>query len=96
MMEAMTKLMLAGMGALSMSRERAEKLFDECVRRGETEKESRGKFIKELMGAATQARKNTEKFVTERVGRAVAKMDLARRQDLARLEKKLDRLLKQD
>ena len=35
MFETLDKMMLAGLGALSMTRERAEKLFDEYVKKGE-------------------------------------------------------------
>jgi hypothetical protein len=34
MFETLDKLMLAGLGALTMTRERAEKLFDEYVSQG--------------------------------------------------------------
>ena len=34
MFETLDKIMLAGLGALSMTRERAEKIFDDYVNRG--------------------------------------------------------------
>ncbi len=96
MMESLSKLVFAGLGALCMTRERAEKIFEECVRRGETEKEHRSKFVQDLMDAAERARQDTEKLIAEQVERVVSKMNLPTREDFARLEEKLDRLGGQD
>jgi polyhydroxyalkanoate synthesis regulator phasin len=38
MFETLDKLMLAGLGAVSMTRERAEEIFDEYVSRGKVAK----------------------------------------------------------
>ena len=93
MFETIDKLVLAGLGALSMTRERAEQIFDEYVRRGEAEKASRSGFVKELLQTADKTRKDLEEMITERVRDAVGKMDLACREDIERLENKLDQLL---
>lgn len=96
MFEALDKMLLAGLGALSMSRERAEKIFDEYVVRGQAEKEKRSGFVKELMANVEKTRKDLETLVAEQVQAAVAKLHLATRDDVERLEKKLDKLLKQE
>ena len=41
MFETLDKVLLAGLGALSMTRERAEKIFDEYAQRGEAERGNR-------------------------------------------------------
>ena len=56
MFETLDKMMLAGLGAISMTRERAEKIFDEYVDRGKIEKDGRTGFIKEMMDAADRNR----------------------------------------
>jgi polyhydroxyalkanoate synthesis regulator phasin len=96
MLETLDKLMLAGLGALSMTRERAEKIFDEYVAHGQAARESRSGFVKELMDNVEQRRKDLEKLVAEQVQKAVAKLELATQDDVTRLEKKLDKLLKQE
>ncbi len=92
MMESLSRFMCAGLGALTMTRERAEKLYEEFVQRGEVEKDKRSKFVQDLMDAAEQARKDTEKLVADQVDRVVGRMNLATREDMARLEEKLDQL----
>jgi len=93
MFETIDKTLLAGLGALSITRERAEKLFDEYVRRGQAVKEARTGFVKELLDSAERTRRDLEKLINEQVHQAVSKMELATRDDLKRLEAKLDAVL---
>jgi len=94
MLEGVNKLMLAGLGLLSMTRERAEKLFDEYVHRGEEANADRQGFIKDVMDAAEKSRKELSDMVEKHVDQATAKLNLVTREDLARVEAKLDQLLK--
>jgi polyhydroxyalkanoate synthesis regulator phasin len=93
MFENLDRLMLAGLGAISMTREKAEKIFDEYVSRGKAEKEGRAGFVKEVMDSAEKTRKDVEKLVSEQVEKAVAKLNLASKADIKRLEEKVDKLL---
>ena len=93
MFETLDKMMLAGLGALSMTRERAEKIFDEYVERGQAEKDSRSGFVKEVMESADKTRTELEDMISKRVGEAVGKLALASREDIQRLEDKLDQVL---
>ena len=94
MFETLDKMMLAGLGAVSMTRERAEKIFDEYVSRGKLEKENRTGFIKELMDSADKNREELEKLVSKQVREAMERMNLPTRDDLLRLEQKIDKLSK--
>ena len=93
MFEAVDKIMLAGLGALAMTRERAEKIFEEYVARGQAERGSRGGFVKELMDNAEKARQEFDRMVAEHVHAAVKKLDLATQEDLQRLTERLDEVL---
>lgn len=94
MFETLDKLMLAGLGALSMTRERAEKIFDEYVHKGQAEKDARTGFVRDLMDASEKTRKDLEKLINDQVERAVKTLDLAGKEDVRRIEEKLDALLK--
>jgi polyhydroxyalkanoate synthesis regulator phasin len=96
MFETLDKLMLAGLGAVSMTRERAEKIFEEYVSRGKVEKEARTGFVKEVMDTAEKTRKDFEKLISEQVHKTVDKLEFATREDIKRLEQKLDRLLNKE
>ncbi len=93
MFETLDKLMLAGLGALTMTRERAEKLFDEYVSKGQAQREARSGFVKEVMDSADRTRTEFQRLVEEQVRHAVSNLHLATRDDLLRIEQKLDQLL---
>lgn len=92
MFQTLDRLMLAGLGAMSMTRERAEKIFDEYVSRGEEEKDRRSGFVKELMDAADKNRAEMEKLISKQVKQTVEKLNLPTREDIERLESKIDQL----
>jgi len=94
MFETVDKIMSAGLGVLSMSRERAEKIFDELVSRGQAQRADRKTFVRDLTDRAKKTREDFTRLVDEGIDKAVAKLDLAKRSDIERLEKKLNNLLK--
>jgi len=93
MFETLDKLMMAGMGAISMTKEKAEKIFDEAVKKGQADKEHKNGFVKELMDNAEKARKDLEKLVSDQIHKTLEQMPLATKDDIKRLEQKLDQLL---
>lgn len=93
MFETLDRLVLAGLGALSMTRERAEKVFDEYVSKGQAARESRSGFVKEVMDSAEKTRTELEKLVSKQVRQTVDNLHLASKDDVQRLEQKLDALL---
>ena len=94
MFETLDKMMFAGLGALTMTRQRAEEIFDECVKRGQTARENKGRFVKDLMDSAEKARTDLEKTISDQVLKAAGKLQPATQQDLQRIEQKLDQILK--
>ena len=95
MLEALDKILMAGLGALSMTRERAEQIFDDYVRRGQVEKDRRTGFVREVVEMAERSRQELEGLITKQVQQAMGKLNLPTREDLARVEAKLDSLLAQ-
>jgi polyhydroxyalkanoate synthesis regulator phasin len=95
MFETLDKMLMASLGAISMTRERAEKMFDEYVSRGQAEKENRTGFVKEVMDSADRTRSELEKMISEQVQETVTSLHLASQEDIERIEQKLDALLKQ-
>jgi len=89
MFEKLDKILLASLGAMSMTRERAEKIFDEYVSRGEAERGNKNGFVKELMDHADKARRDMEKMIGDQVHAAISKLDLATKEDIDRIEKKI-------
>ena len=96
MFETLDKMMLAGLGAISMTRERAEKIFDEDVSRGKLEKESRTGFVKAIMDAADKNRAELEKLIGKQVRETVEHLNLPTHDDVQRLEQKIDKLINKE
>lgn len=94
MFETLDKLMLAGLGALSMTRQRAEQIFEEYVKRGQAVQEQRSGFIKDLLDTAERTKAELQKLISEQVDKAVAKVPLATKDDIKRIEDKLEQILK--
>ncbi len=95
MFETLDKMMLAGLGALSMTREKAEQMFDEYVGKGRTERDNRSGFVKEVMDSAERTRSELEKMISKQVQETVTSLHLATQDDVRRIEQKLDQLLAQ-
>ena len=93
MFEALDKLMLAGLGAMSMTKEKAEEIFDEYVEKGKAQKEQRSGFVKDVMDQAEKAKTDLEKVISEQIEKAMSKQPIATKEDIKRLEEKLDQLL---
>lgn len=93
MFETVDKLFLAGLGALSMTKQKAEQIFDDYVRRGQEVHTNRERFIDNLMDAASRTRKEVQDLIDKQVQQTTAKLNLASKEDLARVEAKLDALL---
>ena len=96
MFETMDKLMLAGLGAMSMTKEKAEKIFDEYVSKGKTERENRSGFVKEMLDNAEKSRNELEKMISDQVRKVVKQMEVATSEDISRLEGKIDKLAKEE
>jgi poly(hydroxyalkanoate) granule-associated protein len=95
MFETFDKMMMAGLGAMSMTRERAEKIFDEYVSRGKAERDAKSGFVKEVLDSADRTRKEMEKIVSEQTKQVVESMHLATKEDLDDLRKQVGKLEKQ-
>ena len=93
MFETLDKLMMAGMGAMSMTKEKAEKIFDEAVKKGMAEKDHKSGFVKEMLDSAEKARKDLEKLVSDQIHKTLSEMPLATKDDIKRLEQKIDLIL---
>ncbi len=93
MFEMLDKMMLAGLGALTMTRERAEKMFDEYVSKGQAMREGRGGFVQDVMDSAERTKAELQRLVADQVRLTVSNMHLATKDDVERLERKVDQLL---
>jgi polyhydroxyalkanoate synthesis regulator phasin len=93
MFETLDRMILAGLGALNMTRERAEQLFEESVRRGQEVRADRERFVSDMMDSAQRARVSLEEMISRQMRASLLNLNLATHEDMQRIEAKLDQLL---
>jgi len=89
-MDAMKKLMLAALGAVHMSRERLEELFDEMVKKGEMTSGEKAEAMKKMAEKIETSTGKVKDVVEAKVLAAVEKINIGARID--ELNKKIDTL----
>ena len=94
MVDLVKKAMLAGIGALTVTREKVEELVDDLIKRGELSKDDRAKFVRELLEKAEVHSREVKKWVDERVKGAVSRVKPAREEEVEVLRKQVDDLTK--
>jgi len=95
MSDIIKKTILAGLGVLSLSREKAEEITKDLVKRGEVAKTEEAKFVKDLMEKAEKSRVEVEKKIEKVVEKTLAKLNIPTRKELDALEKKVNKLAKE-
>jgi polyhydroxyalkanoate synthesis regulator protein len=73
-MGVLKKTVLAGIGALNLSRKRATEIAEELIKQGELAEGQKAKAVKELMDKGEARAKEFTKDVEEQVKKAVAKI----------------------
>lgn len=95
MADIFEKTLLAGLGLFDLTREKAEKLANELIKRGELSQSDKAKAVKEILkGHEERARKIKEK-IDQHVNKAVEKLKGVTVQELSELNKKIEKLSKE-
>ncbi len=94
MEKTLYRAFLAGLGAIALTREKAEAFVEELVQKGEVARPEKAKVVDELLKRAEEQ----ERALLERLGKVITRvlqdMDLPTKQDIQALEKRLERIEK--
>jgi poly(hydroxyalkanoate) granule-associated protein len=94
MIELIRRGILLGLGAISLTHEKAKAFVDELVKRGEVTKDQGGELVQEILDRAKEQEKTiTEKINTE-IKKAIDSLGVASKKDISRLEKRIEELSK--
>jgi polyhydroxyalkanoate synthesis regulator phasin len=96
MKDLFNKAVSLGLGLAVTSKEQIEKVVDELVKKGEMSRAESPAFVDELLKKGEEAKQKVEAMVQERVQAAISELKLATQEDIARLERRLEALEKQD
>jgi len=94
MSDLIKKTILAGLGALSLSREKAKKLAKDLVKQGELAKSEEAKFTRDLIERAEKSKVEAEKKIEKIVEKTLTKLNIPTRKELNALKTKIDKLSK--
>lgn len=88
------KALLFGLGVFDLTKEKAEKLVDEMIKRGEMSESDKAKAVKELLKGHDERIKKLNAKIDETVEKVTAKVRGKEKDELAKLHQKLDTLTK--
>ncbi|MGB7062010.1 MAG: polyhydroxyalkanoate synthesis regulator DNA-binding domain-containing protein [Candidatus Zixiibacteriota bacterium] len=93
-MDFFKKSVLFGLGVFDLTREKAEKIVDEMIKRGEMAQSDKAKAVKELLKGHDERMDKLKKKIDESVEKVTAKVKGKDKEELAKLHKKMDELTK--
>ncbi len=93
-MSTYRKLAEMGLGLLDITEEKARKLADELISRGEAKNDRPGQLVNELLERGAKTRKILSKFIEAAVRNAVGSMGLASSKELQQLQQRIAELEK--
>jgi len=88
-MDVVKKAMLLGLGVISLTKEKAEEAVDDLIKRGEVSREERFKMVDKLLKEAEKQEEELSGKISEIVQKAIAKIGLATKKDLADVSNRL-------
>jgi polyhydroxyalkanoate synthesis repressor PhaR len=88
------KSVLFGLGVFDLTKEKAEKLVDEMIKRGEMSQSDKAKAVKELLKGHDERMEKLKAKIDERVEKITAKVKGKEQEELTKLHQKLDDLTK--
>ncbi len=88
------KSVLFGLGLFDLTKEKAEKIVDEMIKRGEMTQSDKANAVKELLKGHKERINKIKAKVDERVEEITAKIRVKEKEELTQLHKKLDELTK--
>lgn len=94
MLDMLRKATLAGIGAITLTEERARRMVEELVEQGRVSQEEGETLVKEMLAKADTSRGEWEHRVRDMVQEGFRKMDLVPRKDLEFLEQQVRALEK--
>jgi polyhydroxyalkanoate synthesis regulator phasin len=87
--------LLTGLGTVSLTKEKAEKLVNELIARGEIEKARKKETVDDLVKKGKDIKKTLEDMMETKVKGMIEKMPLATKSELDKLKKRIELLEKE-
>ncbi len=86
------KLILAGIGALDLTREKAEEVLEELAKKGEIAYEEKGSLLEEAIKKGKKREKEIEERIEKVIKEVISRTRIATVNDIKTLEEKIEKL----
>lgn len=94
MSDLIKNAVLTSLGVLFLTREKAENLAKDLIRKGELSETEEAKFVKDLMEKSEKAGSYIKEKIEKTVGKILKNLNVPTRKDLDEIKQKLDKLSK--
>ena len=94
MIELIRRGILLGLGAISLTQEKAKAFVDELVQRGEVTKDEGGKLVNEMLDKAKEQEKTITEKINVEIRKVIDSLGVASKEDVAKLERRIEELSK--
>jgi len=94
MSDIFKKTFLAGLGAMSLTREKAQEITNDLIKRGELAKTDEAKFVRDLLDLAEKNKSGLEDKIEKAIEKVMAKLDIPTRKEIEELKAEIAKLSK--
>ncbi len=88
-MDRIKKAMLLGLGLISLTKEKAEEIVDDLIKRGEVSREEKFKMMDELLREAERKEEELTGKINETVQKTITQIGLVSKKDLEAISERL-------
>lgn len=92
MSEIIKNAVLASIGLISLTREKAEEFAKELIKKGELSENEKAKFIKDVLEQSEKRKTEIEEKIEKTVETVIAKMNIPSKKEFEELKKKVEEL----
>ena len=90
--QLLRKLFLSGLGLFALTQEKIEELVEEMAKKGEIAWSEKEDLLGELIKRGKEQKVEVERRIGEKVEEMLSRVNIASKDDIERLEKKIDEL----
>ncbi|MEA1912603.1 MAG: phasin family protein [candidate division WOR-3 bacterium] len=94
MEELIERILLAGAGAFTLTKEKAEEIVDDLIKRGEVAKKDQAEFLNRLLERGKNTRVEIEKIIEKTMINVLNKLNIPTKSDIDAIMKKIEKLTK--
>lgn len=91
MSDLIKKLLYAGIGAVALTKEKAEEIIDELVKKGDIAKEEKASVLSNILKAADKRKGEIQKFIKDEIQKGLKVLDVPTREEFDQLKKKVEK-----